>query len=59
MHRIVHGGERFTGPVLIDDEVTRALEQLTDLAPLHQPKSLAALRRGLRAAPGRAGDRLL
>src|SRR6202021_1634416 len=44
VHRIVHGGERFTGPVLIDSEVTRELEQLTDLAPLHQPKSLAALR---------------
>ncbi len=44
VHRIVHGGERFTGPVLIDDEVTEALEDLTDLAPLHQPKSLAALR---------------
>jgi acetate kinase len=43
VHRIVHGGERFTGPVLIDDEVTRGLEELTDLAPLHQPKSLAAL----------------
>ena len=43
-HRIVHGGERFTGPVLIDAEVTGALEELTDLAPLHQPKSLAALR---------------
>jgi acetate kinase len=43
-HRIVHGGEVFTGPVLIDSEVTRELEQLTDLAPLHQPKSLAALR---------------
>jgi acetate kinase len=44
VHRIVHGGERFTGPVLINPEVTRELEQLTDLAPLHQPKSLAALR---------------
>jgi acetate kinase len=44
VHRIVHGGERFTGPVLIDSGVMRELEQLTDLAPLHQPKSLAALR---------------
>jgi acetate kinase len=44
VHRIVHGGQRFTGPVVIDAEVTRELEQLTDLAPLHQPKSLAALR---------------
>jgi acetate kinase len=42
-HRIVHGGERFSAPVRIDPEVRRALEELTDLAPLHQPKSLAAL----------------
>ncbi len=42
-HRIVHGGIIFTGPVLIDDAVLRQLRDLTDLAPLHQPKSLAAL----------------
>jgi acetate kinase len=42
-HRIVHGGERFTGPVKLDAEVEAALGELTDLAPLHQPKSLAAL----------------
>lgn len=42
-HRIVHGGTEFTGPVRIDDGVRRRLEGLTDLAPLHQPKSLAAL----------------
>ena len=42
-HRIVHGGERFSAPAVIDDEVTAALEELTALAPLHQPKSLAAL----------------
>jgi acetate kinase len=42
-HRIVHGGERFTAPVLIDPEVEAALHELSDLAPLHQPKSLAAL----------------
>jgi acetate kinase len=52
VHRIVHGGERFTGPVLIDESVTRALEQLTDLAPLHQPKSLAALRAVSEQLPG-------
>jgi acetate kinase len=52
VHRIVHGGERFTGPVLIDPEVTRELEQLTDLAPLHQPKSLAALRAVSERLPG-------
>jgi acetate kinase len=42
-HRVVHGGERFADPVRIDDEVVRALRELSDLAPLHQPKSLAAL----------------
>ena len=42
-HRIVHGGTLYTGPVRIDEQVRRRLESLTDLAPLHQPKSLAAL----------------
>jgi acetate kinase len=42
-HRVVHGGTRYAAPVLITSEVRRHLEGLTDLAPLHQPKSLAAL----------------
>jgi acetate kinase len=42
-HRIVHGGTDFSGPVRIDARVVQRLEALTDLAPLHQPKSLAAL----------------
>jgi len=42
-HRIVHGGDLFRGPALIGPGVRRRLESLTDLAPLHQPKSLAAL----------------
>jgi acetate kinase len=42
-HRIVHGGERFAAPVRIDSDVELALRDLTELAPLHQPKSLAAL----------------
>ena len=42
-HRIVHGGDEFRGPVLIDPSVRQRLGALTDLAPLHQPKSLAAL----------------
>jgi acetate kinase len=42
-HRIVHGGEHYRDPVLIDAGVERALRELVDLAPLHQPKSLAAL----------------
>jgi len=42
-HRIVHGGTLYAAPVLITSEVRRRIESLTDLAPLHQPKSLAAL----------------
>jgi acetate kinase len=42
-HRIVHGGTIFGGPTLIDGTVRDKLRGLTDLAPLHQPKSLAAL----------------
>ena len=42
-HRIVHGGERYREATLIDPDVRRALGELTELAPLHQPKSLAAL----------------
>jgi acetate kinase len=42
-HRIVHGGTAFSGPVEIDGAVRRVLTNLTALAPLHQPKSLAAL----------------
>jgi acetate kinase len=42
-HRIVHGGTRYREAVLLDDEIEADLQALTDLAPLHQPKSLAAL----------------
>ena len=42
-HRVVHGGTLYAAPVLVTGEVRRRLESLTDLAPLHQPKSLAAL----------------
>ena len=51
-HRVVHGGARFRGAVRVEPGVRRALEDLTDLAPLHQPKSLAALEAVGRALPG-------
>jgi len=41
-HRIVHGGRR-ADAALIDDEVLAAVRELTPLAPLHQPKALAAI----------------
>ncbi|HEX5590732.1 MAG TPA: acetate/propionate family kinase [Candidatus Limnocylindrales bacterium] len=42
-HRIVHGGTRYRTAVRLDAEVEAGIRALTDLAPLHQPKSLAAL----------------
>lgn len=42
-HRIVHGGTAFLGPVLLDERVVARITALTSLAPLHQPKALAAL----------------
>ncbi|MGE0793880.1 MAG: acetate/propionate family kinase [Acidimicrobiia bacterium] len=50
-HRVVHGGER-TRPAVVDDDLVAELEALGDLAPLHQPRSLAALRAARRALPG-------
>jgi acetate kinase len=42
-HRVVHGGEHFRGAVWLDDDVRARLADLTDLAPLHQPRALAAI----------------
>jgi acetate kinase len=42
-HRVVHGGEKFSAPVLIDDEAEADLEGLADLAPLHNPPAVAAI----------------
>jgi len=42
-HRVVHGGEEFRSAVWIDERVRARLEELTDLAPLHQPRALAAI----------------
>ena len=42
-HRVVHGGIKFTAPTRLDDDVVKQLRDLTDLAPLHQPKSLAGV----------------
>jgi acetate kinase len=50
-HRVVHGGSRFSQAVLIDDGVVDAIGQLTDLAPLHQPRALAGIAAALRALP--------
>lgn len=42
-HRVVHGGETFSGSVLIDEEVMKALEENVELAPLHNPPNLMGI----------------
>jgi len=43
-HRVVHGGEEFTGSVLVDEHVIASIEKFADLAPLHNPPNLAGIR---------------
>jgi len=42
-HRVVHGGEAFTDSVVITDEVIKAIESVSDLAPLHNPANLTGI----------------
>jgi len=42
-HRIVHGGEKFTKSVIIDDDVIAAIREVSDLAPLHNPANLTGV----------------
>ena len=42
-HRVVHGGDRFADPVLIDDEVMDTIRELIPLAPLHNPANLTGI----------------
>lgn len=42
-HRLVHGGEKISKSVLIDDEVKNVLKEYTDLAPLHNPACLLGI----------------
>jgi acetate kinase len=51
-HRVVHGGEAFSAPALVTDEVVRAIEDHVDLAPLHNPPNLLGIRRARELLPG-------
>jgi len=51
-HRVVHGGEEFTGSVVIDERVIASIEKYADLAPLHNPPNLAGIRAVQRKVPG-------
>ena len=50
-HRIVHGGEIFTGSVLVDEKVIQDIDVLSTLAPLHNPAAVLGLRAVQNALP--------
>lgn len=50
-HRVVHGGERFDAATVIDDGVEQAIDDLSALAPLHNPANLAGVRAARAALP--------
>lgn len=51
-HRVVHGGETFSGSVLITDEVIKALQDNIELAPLHNPPNIKGIQAATRILPG-------
>jgi acetate kinase len=51
-HRVVHGAAEFTQPVVVDAAVERQLDELSILAPLHNPPALAAIRAVRTELPG-------
>ena len=51
-HRVVHGGEKFSDSVLIDDSVHRAIEECCEIAPLHNPPNLLGIDACARLLPG-------
>jgi len=50
-HRVVHGGEEFTGSVIIDEKVIASIRKFAELAPLHNPHNLAGIRAVQRRLP--------
>ena len=50
-HRVVHGGPAYDRPAVLDEAVERGIDELTALAPLHQPPTLAGIRTAREALP--------
>ncbi len=50
-HRVVHGGSKYAKSVIIDDEVMKEIESISDLAPLHNPANLIGIRAFKEAIP--------
>ena len=51
-HRVLHGGEKYSDSVLIDEEVIQSIKDLTKLGPLHLPGNLAGIEAMMEALPG-------
>jgi acetate kinase len=51
-HRVVHGGPKYSGPIIITPQVLEELRELIPLAPLHQPHNLAAIEAVSTRLPG-------
>ena len=51
-HRVLHGGEKYSDSVLIDDEAIQSIKDLTKLGPLHHPGNLAGIEAMQKALPG-------
>ena len=51
-HRVLHGGEKLYDPILIDDEVLKAIEDCIPLGPLHNPANLMGIRGCMAVMPG-------
>ncbi len=52
-HRVVHGGEDFAAPAVIDDQVIKTIEHCSELAPLHNPPNLSGIRACIEVLPGK------
>jgi acetate kinase len=50
-HRVVHGGEKYSNAVIIDDEVVADIDKYSSLAPLHNPPNLMAIRESIKLMP--------
>ena len=51
-HRLVHGGDKYASSVIINDDVIKTVEELSDLAPLHNPANLMGVRAFMKEIPG-------
>ena len=51
-HRVVHGGQKYVGSVLVDEDVIKAIDECADFAPLHNPANLIGIEACQHAMPG-------